>query len=69
MVKDSLESSHPVSVEVNNPQDIGAIFDRISYDKGASVVRMMNGFLTESTFQKGVQVILYSCLSDLRLLN
>ena len=44
MVKDSLESSHPVSVEVNNPQDIGAIFDRISYDKGASVVRMMNGF-------------------------
>ena len=33
MVKDSLESSHPVSVEVNNPKEINFIFDSISYDK------------------------------------
>lgn len=56
MVKDSLETSHPISVEVNSPKDVGAIFDSISYGKGASVVRMMNGFLTEATFRKGVSV-------------
>lgn len=33
METDSLESSHPVSVEVNDPGEIGAIFDAISYDK------------------------------------
>ena len=56
MVKDSLESSHPVSVEVNSPYDVEAIFDSISYDKGASIIRMMNAFLTEPTFRKGVSV-------------
>ena len=56
LVKDSLESSHPISVDVNSPADVGAIFDSISYDKGASVVRMMNAFLTEPTFRKGVSV-------------
>ncbi len=56
LVKDSLESSHPVSVDVASPYDIGAIFDAISYDKGASIVRMMNAFLTEPTFRRGVSV-------------
>ncbi len=56
MVKDSLESSHPISVNVNSPKDVGAIFDAISYDKGASIVRMMNAFLTEPTFRRGVSV-------------
>ena len=31
---DSLESSHPIEVEVNNPEQIGEIFDAISYSKG-----------------------------------
>ena len=56
LVKDSLESSHAISVTVNNPSEIGSLFDSISYDKGASVIRMMNAFLTEKTFQKGVSV-------------
>jgi hypothetical protein len=33
MIKDSLESSHPISVEVTNPNEINSIFDSISYDK------------------------------------
>lgn len=33
MVKDSLESSHPISVDVNDPNEINSIFDDISYDK------------------------------------
>lgn len=31
---DSLKSSHPVSVQIENPAQISSIFDRISYDKG-----------------------------------
>ena len=56
MNSDSLESSHPISVEVNNPKDIIKLFDSISYSKGASIIRMMNAFLTENTFKQGVTV-------------
>ncbi|KAB7497479.1 Aminopeptidase N [Armadillidium nasatum] len=31
---DCLESSHPISVEVGNPDEINSIFDSISYSKG-----------------------------------
>lgn len=33
---DALKSSHPVSVQIGNPNQIPSIFDRISYDKGVS---------------------------------
>lgn len=33
MEKDSLETSHPINTEVNNPAEIGYIFDAISYEK------------------------------------
>ncbi|CAL8109596.1 unnamed protein product [Orchesella dallaii] len=51
---DALESSHPISVPVNHPDEISEIFDRISYGKGASIIRMMNHFLTEATFKQGL---------------
>ncbi|XP_076040625.1 aminopeptidase N-like isoform X3 [Oratosquilla oratoria] len=51
---DCLESSHPISIPVKNPDQINEIFDRISYSKGASIIRMMNHFLTEPSFRKGL---------------
>ena len=33
MVFDSLETSHPISVEVGNPSEIASLFDIISYQK------------------------------------
>ncbi|KAK3895772.1 hypothetical protein Pcinc_000525 [Petrolisthes cinctipes] len=54
MELDSLESSHPISVPVGDPDEINQLFDGISYDKGASIIRMMNYFLTEDTFRKGI---------------
>ena len=33
MVKDSLESSHAINVEVNNPNEINSLFDDITYNK------------------------------------
>ena len=51
---DSLQTSHPISARVKHPDEINEIFDRISYGKGASIIRMMNHFLTEEAFLKGV---------------
>lgn len=51
---DALESSHPISVEVGHPDEINEIFDKISYDKGASIIRMMDHFLTTEVFKQGL---------------
>eukprot|EP01107_Rhizomastix_libera_P000539 TRINITY_DN11014_c0_g1_i1.p1 TRINITY_DN11014_c0_g1~~TRINITY_DN11014_c0_g1_i1.p1 ORF type:complete len:805 (-),score=195.80 TRINITY_DN11014_c0_g1_i1:47-2461(-) len=51
---DSLESSHPIEVEVNNPEQIGEIFDAISYSKGATVIRMIFERIGESAFKEGI---------------
>ena len=51
---DSLESSHPISIPVNHPDEISEIFDRISYSKGASIIRMMDHFLSTATFRAGL---------------
>ena len=51
---DALESSHPINVVVHHPNEISEIFDRISYSKGATILRMLNAFLGEKTFRRGV---------------
>ncbi|XP_063230213.1 aminopeptidase N-like [Bacillus rossius redtenbacheri] len=50
---DALKSSHQISIEVEHPDEINEIFDRISYGKGASIIRMMDHFLTTDVFKKG----------------
>lgn len=57
---DSLQSSHPVSVPIGNPTEISQIFDAISYQKGALIIRMMNRFLGEDAFRYGVSNYLKS---------
>jgi aminopeptidase N len=39
---------------VKHPDEINEIFDRISYAKGASIIRMMNHYLTEKSFRGGL---------------
>ncbi|KAF5299269.1 hypothetical protein FQA39_LY02442 [Lamprigera yunnana] len=51
---DVLKSSHPVSIKVNNPIEINDIFDKISYEKGATIIRMMYYFLTPQVFEQGL---------------
>lgn len=51
---DALASSHPISVQVGHPDEITEIFDRISYAKGASIIRMMDHFLTTDVFKRGL---------------
>ena len=54
MSLDSLESSHPISIVVHHPNEINEIFDRISYGKGATIIRMLEAFIGEKTFQQGL---------------
>lgn len=51
---DALESSHQISIEVKHPDEISEIFDKISYGKGASIIRMMDHFLTTDVFKRGL---------------
>jgi puromycin-sensitive aminopeptidase len=55
---DSLANSHPIEVPVNNPAEIGEIFDSISYNKGGAVLRMLERYLGEDTFQQGIHIYL-----------
>lgn len=54
LVLDSLTTSHAISVPVKDPSEIEAIFDTISYNKGASILNMLEGFLGENVFKKGL---------------
>ena len=51
---DGLASSHPISVKVKDPTEIEAIFDTISYNKGASILYMLESFLGEDVLRSGL---------------
>lgn len=51
---DSLKTTHPIEVEVKDVHQIEEIFDAISYSKGGSVLRMIESYLGEEAFRKGV---------------
>uniref|UniRef100_UPI0037E8A15A leucyl-cystinyl aminopeptidase n=1 Tax=Semicossyphus pulcher TaxID=241346 RepID=UPI0037E8A15A len=53
--KDALNSSHAVSTEVNSPEQVEEMFDSVSYEKGASLLLMLNASLPgEGQFRKGI---------------
>src|SRR3989344_3573320 len=54
LFKDSLKTTHPIEVEVNSPEEIGEIFDEISYQKGGCVLRMLESYIGEESFRIGV---------------
>ncbi|XP_016993881.2 puromycin-sensitive aminopeptidase isoform X1 [Drosophila takahashii] len=55
---DSLKNSHPIEVPVGHPSEIDEIFDEISYNKGASVIRMLHDYIGEADFKKGMNLYL-----------
>ncbi|KAF9156775.1 Aminopeptidase 2 mitochondrial [Actinomortierella ambigua] len=56
--QDSLRTSHPVEVEVTNPNDITQIFDEVSYMKGASVLRMLSAWLGQDQLLRGIRTFI-----------
>lgn len=51
---DALKNTHPIQVDINDPDEIRSIFDSISYNKGASVIRMLHDFLGADNFRQGL---------------
>ncbi|MEM9517346.1 MAG: M1 family metallopeptidase [Actinomycetota bacterium] len=51
---DSLASTRSVEYEVRSPQDCEGMFDVLTYQKGAALVRMLEQYLGEQRFREGV---------------
>jgi len=56
--KDALSSTHPIEAKVKEPEEIEQLFDEISYSKGACVLKMIESYLGEENFRKGIQAYL-----------
>ena len=54
MAMDSIRSTHMIGIEVEDPAEIDQIFDAISYDKGSSVIRMLENWLGAEVFRNGL---------------
>ncbi|HXZ86557.1 MAG TPA: M1 family metallopeptidase [Myxococcota bacterium] len=52
---DALENTHPIYVAVESPSEATENFDVITYEKGASVVRMLESWLGPAVFRAGVR--------------
>jgi len=51
---DSLRSTRPVRMKATTPAEIAELFDPIAYEKGAAVIRMLESWLGEEPFRKGI---------------
>ncbi|MCB1257199.1 MAG: M1 family metallopeptidase [Microthrixaceae bacterium] len=55
---DALLSTRPIEYPVISPADSEGMFDILTYEKGASVVRMLEQHLGEETFRRGIAAYL-----------
>ena len=51
---DGLRNSHPIEADVKDPAQIRELFDAISYSKGGATLRMLEEFLGQEVFRKGL---------------
>jgi puromycin-sensitive aminopeptidase len=54
MVTDGLESTRPVEFPVGRPEEAEAMFDVLTYQKGAAVLRMLEQYLGPEPFRQGI---------------
>jgi aminopeptidase N len=52
---DSVPSTHPVVQEVDTAEQAQQAFDSITYDKGAAIITMINGYVGRERFRGGVR--------------
>lgn len=55
MYQDAQQTTHPVVQQVNNLEEANAAFDGITYSKGLAVITMIEAYLGEDAFRKGVR--------------
>ncbi|HEX4978906.1 MAG TPA: M1 family metallopeptidase [Acidimicrobiales bacterium] len=56
MVTDGMRSTRPVEFPVEAPEDAEGMFDVLTYQKGASVVRMLEQYLGGERFRSGIRL-------------
>jgi len=54
MNRDSLRATRPIRAKASTPAEISELFDPIAYEKGAAVLRMIEQWVGEEGFRKGV---------------
>ena len=52
---DALSSTRPISSKVRTAAEAEEMFDALTYEKGAAVLRMLEQFLGEEAFRRGIQ--------------
>lgn len=52
---DGLHSTRPIEYEVISPSDTRGMFDLLTYEKGGSVLRMLQQYLGETVFRDGIR--------------
>ena len=52
---DGLHSTRPIEYEVISPDDTRGMFDILTYEKGGSVLRMLEQYLGDETFRDGIR--------------
>jgi aminopeptidase N/puromycin-sensitive aminopeptidase len=56
---DALANTHPIRAHAETPEEINELFDAISYEKGAAVLRMMESYVSPEVFQRAVNAYLH----------
>ena len=51
---DSLHDTHSIEIPVGHPGEVDSIFDAVSYDKGASIIRMCHDWIGDESFKRGL---------------
>jgi puromycin-sensitive aminopeptidase len=54
LATDGLRNTRPVEFPVGRPEEAEAMFDVLTYQKGAAVLRMLEQYLGGETFRKGI---------------
>jgi puromycin-sensitive aminopeptidase len=55
---DGLHATRPIEYEVISPDDTNGMFDILTYEKGGSVLRMLEQYLGEEVFRDGIRLYL-----------
>lgn len=52
---DAQASTHPIHVPVDSPEQLGEHSDAVTYGKGAAILRMIESYIGEDAFRRGVE--------------
>jgi puromycin-sensitive aminopeptidase len=58
LLVDGLKSTRPIEFPVRLPEEAAGMFDILTYEKGASVLRMLEQYLGAEVFRKGISLYL-----------